>query len=151
MATKEKAERFKFSAVLMVAGMPTVPNGEIYSMQIMNRIVERCTLKPSLIVQEMNPVERKAKNIPLAEPWDKKIMADIVSAQIMGTRLVINCECRNNRDGKKLQGLLQTVGIDALEFFPVGYGIQGADGVINPDYKLNYVAIEPKAMQHRKR
>lgn len=151
MATKPKAERVTFSVVLMVAGMPTIPNGEIYTMQIMQMIVERCTLKPSLIIQEMNPVERKAKKIPLAEPWDKKIMADIVSAQIVGNKLVIACECRNNRDGRKLAGLIETVGIESLEFFPVGYGVQGANGVIAPDYKLNYVAVEPKKLSLSRR
>lgn len=146
MTEKQKEEKFKFSTVLMVAGMPTVPNGEIYTPQIMSKILERITLKPQLIVQEMNPVERKAKGVSLAEPWSKKIMANIVAGEIVGNKLVIHCETRLNRDGRKLAGLIQNNGIETVEFFPVGYGIQGADGVISPDYRLNYVAVEPKNM-----
>lgn len=143
-STNQKEEKFEFSTVLMVAGMPTVPNGEIYTIDIMRRLVERFTVKPRLIVQEMNPVERRAKNISIAEAWNQKVMADIISGEIVGNKLVIHCQTRLNRDGRKLAGILQTNGMNSVEFFPVGYGMQDASGVIAPDYQLNYVAVESK-------
>lgn len=141
--TKIKEELYKFSAVLMVAGMPTV-DGNIYPMHVLAKLVERFTLQPRIVIQEMNPVERKMKNIPLSEPWDKKIMAYVVSATIAKSALIINCECKNSREGKVLAGLIQSNGINSVDFFPVGYGLVGADGVISPDYRLSYVAFEPK-------
>lgn len=143
MATKTKAEGYKFSAVLMVAGMPTI-DGNIYPMHVLNKLMERFTLQPRIIIQEMNPVERKMKNIPLSEPWDKKAMAYVMGASIVNSSLIINCECKTTRDGNMLAGLIQTSGIAGVEFFPVGYGVAGADGIILPDYRLSYVAVEPK-------
>lgn len=145
MTTKKpKEEKFEFSTVLMVAGMPTVPNGEIYTIDVMRRILERITLKPKLIIQEMNQVERKLKKIHLAEPWNKKIMADIIHGEIIDNKLVIHCLTRLNRDGRKLAGIIKENGIETIEFFPVGYGTLDEYGKINPDYRLNYVAMEPK-------
>ncbi len=142
--TKPKEEKYVFSTVLMIAGMPTVPNGEIYTIDIMRRLVERFTVKPKLIVQEMNLVERKAKNISVAEAWNQKVMADILSGEIVDNKLVIHCQTRLNRDGRKLAGILQTNGHESVEFFPVGYGVMNEAGVIASDYQLNYVAVEPK-------
>ena len=143
MPPKSKEEGYKFSTVLMVAGMPTV-DGNIYPMHVLNKLVERFTLQPRIIVQEMNPVERKMKNISLSEPWEKKAMGYVVGATIVNSALVINCECKTTREGKMLSGLIQTAGIAGVEFFPVGYGLAGADGIISPDYRLSYVAVEPK-------
>ena len=143
MANKSNEELYKFSASLMVAGMPTI-NGNIYPMHVLNKLVERFTLNPKIIVQEMNPVERKMKNISLLEPWDKKTMAYVINATIVNSSLIINCECKTTREGKMLSGLIQTVGISGVDFFPVGYGVAGADGIISPDYRLSYVAVEPK-------
>ena len=53
-------------------------------------------------------------------------------------------ECRNNAEGRKLEGIIEGIGIENVEFFPVGYGTVDAGNVINPDYVLNYVSIEPK-------
>ena len=143
MANKSNEELYKFSASLMVAGMPTI-DGNIYPMHVLNKLVERFTLNPKIIVQEMNPVERKMKNISLSEPWDKKTMAYVINATIVNSSLIINCECKNSREGKVLAGLIQSNGINSVDFFPVGYGLVGADGVISPDYRLSYVAFEPK-------
>jgi hypothetical protein len=141
---KKKEEKFKFSTTLMLAGQPTVPNGEIYTHELIRRLVERFTVKPYIIVQEMNPVEREAKKIPLAEPWSKKVMANVVSGELVDGKLIIHCETRLNRDGRKLAGIIQENGIESVEFFPVGYGVPGPNGVIAPNYQLNYVAVEPK-------
>jgi len=145
--TNPKEEKYEFSAVLMVAGMPTVPNGEIYTIDIIRRLVERFTVKPRIIVQEMNPVERKAKNVSIAEAWNQKVMADVISGEIVGNKLVIHCQTRLNRDGRKLAGILQTNGLNSVEFFPVGYGVMDPSGVISPDYQLNYIAVEPKKIK----
>lgn len=143
---KPKEKKFNFSTVLMIAEQPSIPNGEIYTHDILRMLVERISIKPYIIVQEMNQVERKIKNIPLAEPWDKKIMATVISAELIDGKFIIHCETRLNRDGRKLAGIIKENGIDSIVFFPVGYGVPGPNGVLAPNYKLNYVAIEPKKM-----
>lgn len=134
----------KFSTTLMLAGRPTFPNGEIYTVDLITRLIERLSVTPHIIIQEINQVERKAKNISIAEAWDKKIMANVISGELVDGRLMINCETRLNRDGRKLAGIITENGIDTLEFFPVGYGVAGLNGVIESNYQLNYVAVEAK-------
>lgn len=143
---KPKEKKLKFSTTLMLAGQPSIPNGEIYTHDILRRLVERVSVKPYIIVQEMNQVEREAKKIPLAEPWDKKIMATVLSAELVDGKFIIHCETRLNRDGRKLAGIITENGLDSIEFFPVGYGVPGPNGVLAPNYQLNYVAVEPKKM-----
>jgi len=145
-ATKPKEQKLKFSTTLMLAGQPTVPNGEIYTHDILARLVERLTIKPYIIVQEMNQIEREAKNILLAEPWDKKVMANVVSGELTDGKFIIHCETRLNRDGRKLAGIITENGIDTIDFFPVGYGVPGPNGVLAPNYQLNYVAMEAKKL-----
>lgn len=143
MATKIKEDTFVFTVPLMVAGMPTV-DGNIYPIQVLNNLVERFSLKPAIIIQEMNPVERKLKKIPLSEPWEKKAMGYITKGMVINSTLMIQCECKSSREGKILSGLIKNFGVNGIEVFPVGYGICGKDGIISPDYKLSYVAVEPK-------
>ena len=138
-----KAETSKFSATLLIANMPT-QDGRMYSSALCAKIAERMCQKPSIIIQELNPVERQLKKIPMAEPWSKKIMATVVDAELIENRLVFSAECTSNRDGKKLAGMIESLGMKDLEFVPVGYGIADASGVIGIDYRLNYIAVEPK-------
>jgi hypothetical protein len=138
-----KEEPFKFSSVLLNADKPT-SDGRFYPKVVIINILKRCTEKPELIIQEMNPVERGVKKIPLAEPWSERIMAHVTGAEMEGVNLVIHAECRNNRYGRMLRGIILSTGIENVEFFPVGYGTVTDKNVINPDYKLNYIAMEPK-------
>ena len=144
--TKSKTEKFKFSGVLLVADKPTA-DGRFYPKAVIENILGRCVMKPALIVQEMNPVERQTKNISLAEPWDEKIMAIVLGAEMQGVNLVFHAECTNNRDGRKLKGIIQGIGMENIEFLPVGYGTVTDKNVINVDYKLNYIAVEPKKVK----
>jgi len=143
MAVKNKEVPYVFNVPLMVAGMPTI-DGNIYPIQVLNNLVERFTLKPYIIIQEMNPVERKVKQISLSEPWEKKAMGYVTKGVVVNSTLIIQCECKSSREGKILSGLIKNFGVNGIEVFPVGYGTVGKDGIISPDYKLSYVAVEPK-------
>lgn len=129
-----------FSAPLLVADKAT-SDGTVYTRATLDKICERLNTKPNIIVQEMNPVERKLKNISLAEPWDKKIMAIVLSAQFVGDLLIFTAECKSGRDGKMLAGMVDKIGIDNLSFFPVGYGIPDKNKIVE-SYALNYIAVE---------
>src|SRR5210317_610414 len=98
MTEKTTKPKPTFTTVLMVADTPT-EKGRIYPIELLHRLLERFTVKPEIIVQEMNPVERELKKIPIAEPWDKKIMATVKSAEIIDNQLMITFVCRLNRDG----------------------------------------------------
>jgi len=139
MTTKEK---FKFKAILLVADAPTA-FGRIYSRELCEKLVERLTKRPYIVVQEFNQVERKLKNVRVDEVWKQKIMASIKSAEMVGDNLVFEAECRLSRDGKKLSGMVQTLGIEDIQFVPVGRGIPDDKGVIGDNYEIIYVAVEP--------
>lgn len=130
-----------FTAPLLVINKK-MESGAIYNSVIADRICERLNTKPSIIVQEMNPVERKMKNISPAEPWDKKIMANVISAQISNGLIIFTAECKNGRDGKILNGMIKQYGIDGITFFPVGYGTHSNGQMDN--YELKYIGIELK-------
>lgn len=147
---ENKKEKLIFAAPLIIADRVT-SNGNVYTKELCYKLIERFTLKPHIIIQELNPVERQLKNIPIAEPWDKKIMAVVKKGEMVGDMLVITAECRLTRDGKKLAGMVQTLGINELEFMPVGYGMPDNLNRIGLDYRLNYIAVEPKTLTRGKR
>ena len=143
-SSSQSKDKLVFTAPLIIADRMTT-KGNVYPRELCQKLIERFTLKPHIEIQELNPVERQLKGIPLAEPWPKKTMAVIKSAHMYGDMLIISAECRLTRDGKKLAGMVKSLGIDALEFMPVGYGIPDNMNRIGLDYRLNYVAVEPKA------
>lgn len=140
---KTPKKKTKFSAVLFTADKPTA-DGRIYPMAVLQKTLERFTKKPIIIVQEMNPVERKVKKVPLAEPWSKKVMANVLKGEIVDNDLIFYAECRANRDGRKLAGIIKSIGLENVHFFPVGYGVVDDKNVIDPTYQLNYISVEPK-------
>ena len=65
----------------------------------------------------MNPVERKIKNIPIAEPWSKQVMGNAIRGELIDNELVVYIECRSNKYGRKLKGIVQNLGMENLKFF----------------------------------
>jgi len=105
---------------------------------------EQMSKSPQIIIQEMNEVERKVKKVPIQLPWMKQIMADGLKAEIIEGNLIVHALCRQNREGRKLEGIVKSIGMENLTFFPVGYGEVDKNNVIKPNYQLNYIAVEPK-------
>lgn len=137
-----KKDKFHFKSLLLLADAPT-RDGRIYTRELCEKIVERLNTRPSIVIQELNLVERKLKDIRPDIVWKKKVMASIKSAQMIGNQLIFEAECRLSRDGKKLSGMVKSLGLDELEFVPVGYGIPDDKGIIGVDYQLIYIAVEP--------
>ena len=142
MATKK--EKFKFNAVLMLADTPT-QDGRVYPRSVCEKVVARLNERPYIIIQELNLVERKIKDVRADVVWKQKIMASIKGAQMIENQLVFEDECRLSRDGKKLSGMVQSLGLPEIEFVPVGYGVPDDKGIIGNDYDLIYIAVEPKS------
>lgn len=143
MPAAPKKERFLFSVNLLTANEPTA-DGRIYPPEVLNKVLERFSKAPTIIVQEMNEVERMVKKIPVQLPWMQQAMADVVKGEIVDGDLVIHALCRHSREGSKLEGIIKGIGMENLRFFPVGYGEIDANKVIKPGYQLNYIAVEPK-------
>jgi len=132
---------FKISG-LIEADKPT-ESGNVYSMdtlvelaRIINTPGERIT------VQEMNSPERLRDKLPPYQPIQSRVMAYLLNAEINGNSLDVVCETKPSRDGRKLVGIISTVGIDNIHFIPVGYGDRNNDGYVI-GYVLKYVSIQP--------
>jgi hypothetical protein len=139
-----KKEKFHFKSLLLLADTPT-QDGRVYTRELCDKIVARLNERPYIVIQELNLVERKLKDVRPDVVWKQKVMASIKSAQMIGNQLIFEAECRLSRDGKKLSGMVQSLGLEELEFVPVGYGIPDDKGVIGVDYELIYIAVEPIA------
>jgi len=127
----------------LTAGEPT-QSGNIYPEEVLLKMAIRFTQKPPIYIQEMNEVERKAKKIPMADVWEEKIMGMVTKGEIKNKDLIFHATCLSNKHGRKLQEIIKSVGIENLDFLPVGYGTVGDKKIINSNYKLNFVAVEPK-------
>lgn len=138
MSAKEK---FRFKALLIKANTPT-SSGYIYPEELCQNLCDRLNTRPYIVIQEMNEVERKAKDKPLYIPWKGKDMASIKSAEFVDGNLIIEAECRLSRDGKKLSGMVQNLGLDELIFAPIGIGTQ-QNNIIDVEYELTYVVVHP--------
>lgn len=122
-------------------------SGNIYPIDCLNQIckqINSAVQKPT--IQQINSAERDKKKIPAYEPIPSQVMAKITSAVVEGNSLDVICEIKPGRNGTKLKGLLETVGIEHLEFVPVGYGNTRKTEIGNVvfNYTLKYVSVEPK-------
>jgi hypothetical protein len=126
---------------LFVADIPT-EDGRIYTAELCHWVAERLTKKPPIIIQEISAVERKLKDIPVAEPWSARVMADVIGGEMEDNALKIYFRCRNNKYGRKLETVIRQIGLTGIEFTPVGYGESDNTGAIKPGYQLNYISVE---------
>ena len=127
---------------ILLFGDVATKDGRIYPLDLCKFLAERMSKAPELIIQEFSPQERKLKKIPLAEPWKEKSMATVIGGEMEENALVVYFRCKGNRDGKKLEGMINQEGIENLQFIPVGYGLTDDKNVIQPGYQLNYIAVE---------
>lgn len=130
---------------LIEAGVPTEA-GNVYTMDCLVRVAEQINTNPgTLTLQEMHVSEREKKGIAMYEPMQSRTMAVILGAKINGSSLDLACETKPTRDGKKLGGILNSLGVDGAVFVPVGLGDTIAIGGVNEvrNYLLKYVSVEP--------
>ena len=133
---------------LLLANAPT-ESGNVYTMECLKMVEDQIMKSPNRItIQEMNVPERERDGIPMHEPIKSRTMAIIVGAKIIGNSLDVACETKTSRDGKKLIGIFNTVGLPNINFIPVGMGNTRKEGKFNilTDYLLKYVAIEPMSI-----
>lgn len=130
---------------LIDANIPT-ESGNVYTMDCLQQVVMQINANPGKItLQEMHVAEREKKGIAMHEPMQSRTMAVITAARINGDSLDLVCETKPTRDGKKLGGILGSLGIGAITCIPVGFGDTVSVGALNEvrNYLLKYVAVEP--------
>ena len=120
---------------LLTAGVPTV-NGTVYSREILEKAVEDMAQKP-ITIEEVSPVERRAKKVPVCFSWPERAMAESTSAGIVDNTLVVDFDIKDNRYGKLLKAVIDE---HPVKWKPVGVGDTDADGNVT-DYKISYVTF----------
>lgn len=120
---------------LLTAGVPTV-NGTVYSREILEKAVADMAQRP-ITIEEVSPVERRAKKVPVCFSWPERAMAESTSAGIVDNTLVVDFDIKDNRYGKLLKAVIDE---HPVKWKPVGVGDTDADGNVT-DYKISYVTF----------
>ena len=139
---------YQFPAEVIDCNRPTKDSstGELhwYSPETVDNVVKQVKEGTRFIIQELNPIERGIKKIPLSSVWEEQIMGHCIAAENVGGRLIMTFKCESNKHGKKLMNICESYGVKKLNIFPVGFGVlEDRDGkkVVNR-FKLIYVAFE---------
>ncbi len=115
-----------------------------YSPETVDDVVKKFKEGERFIIQELNPIERGIKKIPLSSVWEEQIMGHCIAAENVNGRLVMTFKCESNKHGKKLMNICESYGVKNLKIFPVGWGdLEERDGKkFVTKFKLIYVAFE---------
>ncbi len=125
---------------LLDSNQPT-QNGRIYTSEICNLIMGQILLG-SITVQQERFVEKEKRNIKPYESVPRWAMADVIDATLEDGKLFINIKPRTSKNGTMLTTLIDTYGIDKINFYPVGVGTLDSEKKIQKDYKLYFISFE---------
>lgn len=123
---------------LLVAGQPT-RNGHIYPPEIVEKLCAEIKHSP-VTIEEVSPLERRAKQIPVCYSWPEHAMAVSTDATVDNGALKVDFDVKNNKYGSLL---MKSIEAGDVSYMPVGIGDTDKDNVIT-DYKMTYVAIDVK-------
>lgn len=121
---------------LLVAGQPT-RSGHIYPPEILEKLCADINEKP-ITIEEVSPLERRAKKIPACYSWPEHAMAVSTGASVDDGVLNVNFDIKNNKYGSLL---MKSIDAGNVSYMPVGIGDTDENAVIT-DYKMTYVAID---------
>ena len=125
-----------FTVDLMEASVPT-RNGRIYTQEVIEKIRQQILEKP-VTIEEVSPIERKAKGIPVCYSWAEHAMAKATEAEVVDNRLMVKFDIFNNKFGKLLK---KTYDEHKLKFIPVGTGDTNDKNEVT-DYQMQYVTFK---------
>lgn len=121
---------------LLVAGQPT-RNGRVYPPEIIEKLCADINKTP-VTIEEVSPLERRAKQIPVCYSWKEHAMAKSTGARVDDLKLIVDFDIINNKYGSLLQ---KSIEAGTVSYMPVGIGDTDKDNVIT-DYQMTYVAID---------
>ena len=125
-----------FIVDLMEAGVPT-KEGRIYPTVVVENILGQLQHSP-VTIEEVSPLERKAKGIPVCYSWPEHAMAKSSDAEIVDNHLKIKFDVINNKYGKLLK---KTYDEHKLKYIPVGIGDVNEKNEVT-EYKIQYVTFK---------
>lgn len=125
-----------FMVDLMEANVPT-RNGRVYTPEVIEKVRQQILEKP-VTIEEVSPIERKAKGIPVCYSWPEHAMAKNTEAEVIDNRLMVKFDIFNNKYGKLLK---KTYDEHKLKFIPVGTGDTNDRNEVT-DYQLQYVTFK---------
>ena len=136
---KNKQPLAHFAVNLFESGVPT-RNGRIYDAETISRIGNQINTTPT-VIEEVSPIERSIKNIPISEVWLDHAMAISTGATMQDGKLLVEFDVLPNRYGKLLMSTIESVGgIENMNFAPVGCGDVDSNGVVK-GYTYSYVSF----------
>jgi len=125
-----------FTVDLIEASTPT-KEGRIYPPELVEKLLQQILEKP-ITIEEVSPIERKAKGIPVCYSWPEHAMANSTGAEIVDNHLMVNFDIINNKFGKLLK---KTYDEHKMKFIPVGTGDVNDKNEVT-DYTMQYVTFK---------
>lgn len=130
--------------VSIISADKKTEGGSVYTLELVNNICNFINSRAgSLIIEELNTVERKMKGIDPALPLLDEAWGIIKEARVENGELIIGFEYTKTKYGKKFRRIVSSIGMNGLSIFPVGYGNVGENGIVS-DYTLLFVGVLPK-------
>lgn len=123
---------------LLVAGQPTT-SGLVFPPEVIEKLAADIRETP-VTIEEVSPVERRAKGIPVCYSWPEHAMAVSTGAAVEDGILKVDFDVKNNKYGSLL---MKSIDAGNVSYMPVGIGDTDKDNVIT-SYKITYIAINVK-------
>lgn len=115
--------------------------GRKYPLDILAKTVDDINSNPT-VIEEISPIERELKYIPVTDVWMEHAMAKSTRAYFEDGQVKVDFDVVPNKYGELLMKTIETEGgIDKMNFMPVGYGNTADDGTVS-DYKFCYVTFK---------
>lgn len=127
---------------LLVAGQPT-KEGRVYPPEIIAKLCADINSRP-VTIEEVSPLERRAKKIPVCYSWPEHAMAKSTGAHVEDGNLLVDFDVLNNKYGNLL---MKSLDAGNVTYMPVGIGDTDKDNNIT-EYTMTYVAIDVKYGEH---
>ena len=121
---------------LLVADQPT-RGGRVYPKELIDKLCADINSKP-VTIEEVSPLERRAKQIPVCYSWKEHAMAVSTGATVDDGKLSVEFDIKNNKFGSLLQKSIEAGNVG---YMPVGIGDTDDKGNVT-DYTISYIAID---------
>ena len=128
----------KITVNLLNAGEAT-RNGRVYPPELVAKLAADIKANP-ITIEEVSPIERKVKKIPLCYSWPEHAMAVSTDAGVIDSKLMVEFEVKGNKYGKLLKTVLEA-NPDGVHFKPVVIGDDAPDGTMT-SAKISYVTFD---------
>ena len=128
-------------ANILDAGVKT-KSGRVYPLELVEKMAADINEHP-ITIEEVSPLERKVKKIPICYSWPEHAMAVSQNAEVEDGKLFADFAIKGNKYGKMLKTVLDANTPERVAFKPVVIGDDAPDGTMTAA-KISYVTFEVK-------